>query len=143
MIIELLGCRASGRGGRLLLGGFARSGRGRVGADADFHGGVAGEDDVAAARDEVDVDRAAGAERSHGHAEWLRMNGESERDADQLVSARASGGAFGRVAESVAAEAERQSGERGNDSRGDVARVGNSGLRAAFGIKPQIFGFAG
>jgi hypothetical protein len=60
--------------------------RHRTNANADLHRGVFGKDDVAAARDEVDVHRAACAKRTHGYAEGIRTRRDSHRDAHEIIA---------------------------------------------------------
>src|SRR6202050_4220305 len=69
--------------------------------EREGHGGIFRKIDVVAACDEIAIDGAARSEGAHGHTEWLRVNGETERDADQFVSTGGAGGSRTRFAEAV------------------------------------------
>ena len=73
-------------------------------ADANLHRRIFWKHHFATSRDEMNVDRFARAEYSHGHAERLRVHCRAENDADHLLATRATGGAFGGIAQRVAAD---------------------------------------
>src|SRR5277367_3573229 len=125
--------------GRLLLRRFC-GGR-RANTNADLHRGVFGEDDVAAARNEVYVDRSARAERAHCDAKRLRTCRNSHRDAHEFESIGATSGLVQNIG--VAIPGGRKGGQAKRNTRLQIPRFGGRGLRAALGIESEISGFPG
>src|ERR1700690_2469143 len=70
--------------------------RGAV-AEADVHGGVLGEDDLASAREEVPVDGAAASVGTHEDGVGVVLVESADDDPDELVSGCASGYGAGGV----------------------------------------------
>src|SRR5690348_5408356 len=62
-----------------------------VDAEADLHGGVLGENNIAAARNEMRVDGHACTVRSHGITERAGLNKRAEQRADEFIAADAAG----------------------------------------------------
>jgi len=113
----------------------------RANTDVDLHGGVFGEDDVAAARNEMYVDRSARAQRAHGDAERIRTSRYSHRDAHELESTDTARGLIQYIG--VAITGGRDGSQPECDSRLQIARLGRGGLCPAFGIELEVVGFAG
>src|SRR3984957_16252463 len=107
-----------------------------TGSNADLHGRVLWEDDIAAARQEMNVDRLARADSSHGHSKRLRANGCSEHHSHQFEAPRA---AFHAIQAIVSGRSSR---EANRDGYLKITNLRRLGFGAAFRIQLQILTFA-
>ena len=84
-----------------------------------LHGSVFGEYHLAAFRDEVGVDRASRAVRSHGHADGLRLDDETQGQAYEFEPCGPAGGAVvGLIANVIGIVVRTEGGGRQRESQG-------------------------
>src|SRR3984885_6627893 len=114
--------------------------RGAV-AEADVHGGVFGEDDLASAREEVPVDGAAASVGAHEDGVGVVLEGGADDDPDELVSGCTSGYWAGSADVVLAAAADQ--GQTNGCAGGEVAGLGGSRFGAAFGVELHVAGSVG
>src|SRR5580700_12073284 len=124
--------------GSVIGGGHGQ--RGAV-AEADVHGGVLGEDDLASACEEVPVDGTAASVGAHEDGVGMVLIGGADDDPDELVSGCASGyGSGGADVVPAAAADQRQT---DGCAGGEIAGLGRSGFGAAFGVELHVAGGVG
>ncbi len=115
-----------------------RGGHGQHGAvaEANVHGGVLREDDLASARDEVPIDRAAASVGAHENGVGVVLVDSADDDPDELVSGQASGCGAGGADVPFAATADQR--QTYGCAGGEIAGFRRSGFGAAFGVELDL-----